>query len=56
MRQFIHFGFRYLSELDLLSQGFVQLVGGVIWLVRDGKNYVDESKKLECSNTEETGM
>ncbi|KAH9499715.1 hypothetical protein Btru_077652 [Bulinus truncatus] len=61
--QNVHFGITkdgyiftgYLSELDLIIQDFSQLVGGVVWLVRDGVNYVDESMKLECSGTEETG-
>ncbi|XP_041377182.1 N-acetylglucosamine-1-phosphodiester alpha-N-acetylglucosaminidase-like [Gigantopelta aegis] len=45
----------YLSEIDLLTQHFTQLVGGVIWLLRDGEKYVKESLKFECSDTEETG-
>ncbi|XP_059156605.1 N-acetylglucosamine-1-phosphodiester alpha-N-acetylglucosaminidase-like [Physella acuta] len=61
--QNVHFGLTrdgyiytgYLSELDLLTQDFVQLVGGVIWLVRDGVSYVEESKQIECPDTEETG-
>ncbi len=48
--------YRYLSELDLLTQKFTQLVGGVLWLIRDGETYVDESIKIECSDTEETGQ
>ena len=48
---------RYLSEEDVLntSNPFVQLVGGVGWILRDGKIYVDESRKAECADTEETG-
>ncbi|CAL1544365.1 unnamed protein product [Lymnaea stagnalis] len=61
--QNVHFGLTrdgfiytgYLSELDLLYQDFTQLVGGVIWLLRDGASYVDESIKIECPDTEETG-
>ena len=34
---------------------FIQLVSGVIWLIRNGSIYVDESKKAECRETEETG-
>ena len=34
---------------------FRQLVTGVIWLVRNGTNYVNESMKLECSSHEDTG-
>ncbi|XP_022092205.1 N-acetylglucosamine-1-phosphodiester alpha-N-acetylglucosaminidase-like [Acanthaster planci] len=60
-----HFGIRadgslvfgYLSEHDVLDREnpFVQLVGGVGWLLRDGEKYVEESKKAECKNSEETG-
>lgn len=46
---------RYLSEIDLITEDFQQLVGGVLWLIRDGKSYLDESLKIECSDTEETG-
>ena len=46
---------RYLSEIDLVAEDFRQLVGGVIWLVRDGQSYVNESIHIECSDTEETG-
>lgn len=45
----------YLSEIDLITQDFQQLVGGVLWLIRDGKSYLEESLKIECSDTEETG-
>ena len=47
----------YLSEDEVLDQNkpFVQLVSGVVWLLRNGKVYVDESKKAECRETEETG-
>lgn len=34
---------------------FLQLVSGVVWIVRNGSIYVDESKKAECQDTEETG-
>ncbi|XP_071785884.1 N-acetylglucosamine-1-phosphodiester alpha-N-acetylglucosaminidase-like [Asterias amurensis] len=60
-----HFGIRangslvfgYLSEFDLLDEEnpFLQLVGGVGWLLRDGEVYVEESKKVECKKSEETG-
>lgn len=46
---------RYLSEIDLVTQDFQQLVGGVLWLIRDGESYLEESIKIECSDTEETG-
>ena len=48
--------FRYLSEIELVTLDFTQLVGGVVWLLRDGEVYVDESKDIECSDTEETGL
>ncbi|XP_067674741.1 N-acetylglucosamine-1-phosphodiester alpha-N-acetylglucosaminidase-like [Haliotis asinina] len=44
----------YLSEQDLSSHRFTQLVGGVVWLLKDGEIYVDESIKTECSNTSKT--
>ncbi|KAL0487793.1 N-acetylglucosamine-1-phosphodiester alpha-N-acetylglucosaminidase [Acrasis kona] len=34
---------------------FVNLVSGVIWLIRDGKNYVKESEKLEFEGTQASG-
>ena len=34
---------------------FRQLIAGVVWLVRNGTNYVNESKFLECSDHEDTG-
>ncbi|XP_064640123.1 N-acetylglucosamine-1-phosphodiester alpha-N-acetylglucosaminidase-like isoform X2 [Lineus longissimus] len=45
----------YMSEADLTRFKFANLVGGVIWLVRRGESYVDESMKVECQDTEETG-
>lgn len=49
--------FGYLSEEDVLDQvnPFVQLISGVVWLLRDGKIYIDESTKAECDKTQETG-
>ncbi|XP_076808629.1 N-acetylglucosamine-1-phosphodiester alpha-N-acetylglucosaminidase-like isoform X2 [Clavelina lepadiformis] len=46
---------RYLSEGDVKALDFLQLVGGVIWLVRNGTSYVDEAVSLEEEDTEETG-
>lgn len=34
---------------------FIQLVSGVIWILRNGSIYVNESKEAECRDTEETG-
>ena len=47
----------YLSEEDFHNRAnrFRQLVSGVIWLVRNGTNYVNESKRMESSKFEETG-
>ncbi|XP_071481488.1 N-acetylglucosamine-1-phosphodiester alpha-N-acetylglucosaminidase-like [Diadema antillarum] len=60
-----HFGIRkdgtlvfgYLSEQDVLQEEnpFIQLVGGVGWLIRDGEIYVEESRKAECDEVEESG-
>lgn len=47
--------FGYLSEIDLVKDDFLQLVGGVIWVLKDGEEYVDESIASECRDTEETG-
>jgi N-acetylglucosamine-1-phosphodiester alpha-N-acetylglucosaminidase len=30
-------------------------VGGVIWVLKDGHDHVDESINSECRDTEETG-
>ncbi|RUS85000.1 hypothetical protein EGW08_007245 [Elysia chlorotica] len=45
----------YPSHADVHSLNFTQLVGGVIWLVRDGRNNVDSSIQSECPITQETG-
>ncbi|XP_078396918.1 N-acetylglucosamine-1-phosphodiester alpha-N-acetylglucosaminidase isoform X5 [Cetorhinus maximus] len=47
----------YLSEEDVVDKEnpFVQLVSGVIWLLRNGTIYVNESQSAECSKTQETG-
>ncbi|XP_027521622.1 N-acetylglucosamine-1-phosphodiester alpha-N-acetylglucosaminidase [Corapipo altera] len=47
----------YLSEEDVLDQTnpFVQLVSGVVWLLRDGEVYINESRDAECGNTQTTG-
>ncbi|XP_078396917.1 N-acetylglucosamine-1-phosphodiester alpha-N-acetylglucosaminidase isoform X4 [Cetorhinus maximus] len=49
--------FGYLSEEDVVDKEnpFVQLVSGVIWLLRNGTIYVNESQSAECSKTQETG-
>ncbi|GFR87745.1 N-acetylglucosamine-1-phosphodiester alpha-N-acetylglucosaminidase-like [Elysia marginata] len=45
----------YPSKSDVLSHNFTQLVGGVIWLVKEGVNNVDQSIQSECPITQETG-
>ena len=48
----------YIPDEEILNttNPFRQLVSGVLWLVRNGTNYVSESKKLECSSNEDTGQ
>ncbi|KAG7272002.1 hypothetical protein CRUP_012022 [Coryphaenoides rupestris] len=47
----------YLSEEDVLDQvnPFVQLVSGVVWLLRNGHPYVNQSLQAECDTTQQTG-
>lgn len=47
----------YISDRDIYNKTnpFRQLVSGVVWLVRNGSNYVNESMKIECSDSEDTG-
>ncbi|KAK1895198.1 N-acetylglucosamine-1-phosphodiester alpha-N-acetylglucosaminidase [Dissostichus eleginoides] len=42
--------FGYLSQEDVLDQSnpFVQLVSGVVWLLRNGEVYINQSLKAEC--------
>ncbi|XP_069800772.1 N-acetylglucosamine-1-phosphodiester alpha-N-acetylglucosaminidase [Dendropsophus ebraccatus] len=49
--------FGYLSEEEVLNteNPFVQLVSGVVWLLRNGQVYIEESKKVECDKTQNTG-
>ncbi|XP_045141984.1 N-acetylglucosamine-1-phosphodiester alpha-N-acetylglucosaminidase [Echinops telfairi] len=48
---------RYLSEEEVLDtrNPFVQLLSGVVWLIRNGSIYVNESLSAECDETQETG-
>ncbi|XP_077880692.1 N-acetylglucosamine-1-phosphodiester alpha-N-acetylglucosaminidase isoform X1 [Ictidomys tridecemlineatus] len=47
----------YLSEEELLDteNPFVQLLSGVVWLIRNGSIYINESQATECDETQETG-
>lgn len=49
--------FGYLSQEEVLdrSNPFVQLVSGVVWLLRNGEVYIDQSLEAECNETQETG-
>ena len=54
----------YLSKLNFNSylpesadlHEFKQLIGGVVWLVRNGINYVNEAIKAEYEETQTSGM
>lgn len=50
-------GPRYLSEEEVLDteNAFVQLLSGVVWLIRNGSVYINESQAAECDETQETG-
>ncbi|KAL7394538.1 hypothetical protein ABVT39_027504 [Epinephelus coioides] len=50
--------FGYLSQDDVLDQSnpFVQLVSGVVWLLRGGEVYINQSLIAECDKSQETGQ
>ena len=43
------------EEVNSSENPFKQLVAGVIWLVRNGSNYVNESMHMESTDHEDTG-
>nr|XP_008114997.1 PREDICTED: N-acetylglucosamine-1-phosphodiester alpha-N-acetylglucosaminidase isoform X1 [Anolis carolinensis] len=47
----------YLSEEEVLAKEnpFVQLLSGVVWLLRNGEVYVNQSQAVECDETQTTG-
>ncbi len=45
----------YIPMEDIVDGSFRQLVSGVIWLVRNGTNYVNESMQLESASHQNTG-
>lgn len=45
----------YIPEEEILDGSYQQLVSGVLWLVRNGTNYVNESMRLECASHQDTG-
>jgi len=46
--------FGYIPENEITKQSFTNLVGGVLWLVRNGQSYVDVSKVSECPDAQST--
>uniref|UniRef100_G1T098 N-acetylglucosamine-1-phosphodiester alpha-N-acetylglucosaminidase n=1 Tax=Oryctolagus cuniculus TaxID=9986 RepID=G1T098_RABIT len=50
-------GGRYLTEEEVQDSEnpFVQLLSGVVWLIRNGSIYINESQAAECDGTQETG-
>lgn len=38
------------------SNPFVQLVTGVVWLLRNREVYINQSLEVECDKTQETGL
>lgn len=48
---------RYLTEEEVsdTKNPFVQLLSGVVWLIRNGSVYINESQAAECEETQETG-
>lgn len=47
----------YLTEEEVQDSEnpFVQLLSGVVWLIRNGSIYINESQAAECDGTQETG-
>ena len=47
----------YIPDEEVLSGEipFKQLVSGILWLVRNGSNYVNVSMREECRNNQDTG-
>uniref|UniRef100_A0A3Q3FZI1 N-acetylglucosamine-1-phosphodiester alpha-N-acetylglucosaminidase n=1 Tax=Labrus bergylta TaxID=56723 RepID=A0A3Q3FZI1_9LABR len=50
--------FGFLSQEEVLdrSNPFVQLISGVVWLLRNGEVYINQSLQAECDKTQETGF
>lgn len=45
----------YIPEEEVLDGSYRQLISGVLWLVRNGSNHVNESMGLECAAHQDTG-
>eukprot|EP00039_Didymoeca_costata_P014036 m.221696 g.221696 ORF g.221696 m.221696 type:complete len:486 (-) comp15928_c0_seq33:607-2064(-) len=48
----VSIGYFNTSIIEDLSDPFVQLVAGVLWLVKDGKSFVNQSYELEYKDTQ----
>jgi len=46
--------FGYIPENENIDESFSNLVGGVLWLIRNGESYVDVSKVTECPDAQST--
>ncbi|KAF7708828.1 N-acetylglucosamine-1-phosphodiester alpha-N-acetylglucosaminidase [Silurus meridionalis] len=49
--------FGYLSQEEVVDgvNPFVQLISGVVWLLRSGEVYINESMQAECEKSQQTG-
>ncbi|CAG0891438.1 unnamed protein product [Darwinula stevensoni] len=45
----------YVRPEEVREWPFKELVGGVLWLIKDGRSFFDQSIRLECGKTQETG-
>lgn len=45
----------YVPNEEVSNGSYRQLISGVVWLVRNGTNYVNESMGLECASHQDTG-
>ncbi|KAI6646521.1 N-acetylglucosamine-1-phosphodiester alpha-N-acetylglucosaminidase-like [Oopsacas minuta] len=51
----IYVGYLSNEEVKDKTDPFIQLVSGIIWLVKNGSNFVNESMHIESDNNEDTG-
>ncbi|XP_069393037.1 N-acetylglucosamine-1-phosphodiester alpha-N-acetylglucosaminidase [Paralichthys olivaceus] len=50
------FGYLSQEEVNDRFNPFMQLVSGVVWLLRNGEVYINQSLKAECDKTQRTGQ
>uniref|UniRef100_A0A3Q3VRW5 EGF-like domain-containing protein n=1 Tax=Mola mola TaxID=94237 RepID=A0A3Q3VRW5_MOLML len=50
------FGYLSQDEVSDHTNPFVQLFSGVVWLLRNGEVYINQSLVAECDKTQETGL